>query len=68
MKNVTVTIPYDEDKLSALRLYLAEKQLKVEDALVKALDSLYVKAVPQSVQHFLRLRSSETEVNPDEEQ
>ena len=55
MKNVTVTIPYDEDKLSALRLYLAEKQLKVEDALVKALDSLYVKAVPQSVQHFLRL-------------
>ena len=59
MKNVTVTIPYDEDKLSALRLYLAEKQVKVEDALVKALDSLYVKAVPQPVQHFLRLRSEE---------
>ena len=61
MKNVTVTIPYDEDKLSALRLYLAEKQVKVEDALVKALNSLYAKAVPQSVQHFLELRGSAEE-------
>ena len=61
MKNVTVTIPYDEDKLSALRLYLAEKQVKVEDALVKALNSLYAKAVPQPVQHFLELRGSAEE-------
>ena len=61
MKKVAITVNYDEEKLSALRLYLAEKQVKVEDALVKALDSLYVKAVPQPVQHFLELRGSAEE-------
>ena len=41
MKKAAITVNYDEEKLSALRLYLAEKQLQVEDALVKALNSLY---------------------------
>ena len=61
MKKVAITVNYDEEKLSALRLYLAEKQLQVEDALVKALNSLYAKAVPQPVQHFLELRGSAEE-------
>ena len=61
MKKTSITITWEEDKLSALRLYLAEKQVKVEDALVKALNSLYAKAVPQPVQHFLELRGSAEE-------
>jgi hypothetical protein len=56
-KKVSLTITWEEDKLSALRLYLAEKDIQVEDALVKALESLYAKAVPQQVQHYLELRS-----------
>ena len=61
MKKVTITISWEEDKLSALRLYLAEKDIQVEDALTKALESLYAKAVPQPVQHFLELRSGTAE-------
>lgn len=61
MKKVTITISWEEDKLSALRLYLAEKSIQVEDALTKALESLYAKAVPQPVQHFLELRSGTAE-------
>ena len=57
MKKVSLTVSWEEDKLSALRLYLAEKDIQVEDALVKALESLYAKAVPQQVQHYLELRS-----------
>ena len=57
MKKTSITITWEEDKLSALRLYLAEKQLQVEEALTKALESLYAKAVPQPVQHYLELRS-----------
>lgn len=57
MKKTSITITWEEDKLSALRLYLAEKQLQVEEALAKALESLYAKAVPQPVQHYLELRS-----------
>ena len=61
MKKVTITISWEEDKLSALRLYLAEKDVQVEDALFKALESLYAKAVPQPVQHFLELRNGTAE-------
>ena len=61
MKKTSITITWEEDKLSALRLYLAEKQLQVEEALTKALESLYAKAVPQPVQHYLELRNSTAE-------
>ncbi len=57
MKKTSITITWEEDKLSALRLYLAEKDVQVEEALAKALESLYAKAVPQPVQHYLELRS-----------
>ena len=57
MKKTSITITWEEDKLSALRLYLAEKEVQVEEALAKALESLYAKAVPQPVQHYLELRN-----------
>ena len=57
MKKTSITITWEEDKLSALRLYLAEKDVQVEEALAKALESLYAKAVPQPVQHYLELRN-----------
>ena len=37
MKKVTISISYDEEKLSALKLYLDQKQMQVEDELTKAL-------------------------------
>ena len=56
MKKVTVSLSYDEEKLSALRLYLEERHQQVEDELTKSLDALYAKTVPQSVRHYLDLR------------
>ena len=61
MKKTSITITWEEDKLSALRLYLAEKDVQVEEALAKALESLYAKAVPQPVQHYLELRNGTAE-------
>jgi len=55
-EKATVTLSYDEERLSALRLYLAEKNAQVEDELTKSLDALYGKTVPQSVRHYLDLR------------
>ncbi len=57
MKKVTISISYDEDKLSALKLYLDQKQTQVEDELTKALDALYSKNVPAGVRDFLDMRS-----------
>ena len=57
MKKDSITIPYDEEKLAALRLYLGQKNQYVEQEMVSAEDTLYAKAVPGNVREFLDLRS-----------
>lgn len=57
MKKYSITIPYDEEKLAALRLYLGQKNQSVEQEMVSAVDALYAKAVPSNVREFLDLRS-----------
>ena len=57
MKKDSITIPYDEEKLAALRLYLEQKGQSVEQEMVSAVDALYAKAVPGNVREFLDLRS-----------
>ncbi len=57
MKNDSVTIGFDEEKLAALRLYLAQKQQTVEDELTASLDALYTKTVPSNVREFIDLRA-----------
>lgn len=65
MKKDSITIPYDEEKLAALRLYLEQKGQSVEQEMVSAVDTLYAKAVPGNVREFLDLRSG-MEVKPAE--
>ncbi len=61
MKKITVSVSYDEEKLSTLRLYLEQKGMQIEDELTKSLDTLYVKNVPAGVRDFLNLRSGNAE-------
>ena len=57
MKKDSITIPYDEEKLAALRLYLEQKGQSVGQEMSSAVDALYAKAVPGNVREFLDLRS-----------
>lgn len=38
MKKVNVTISFDEERLTALRLYLEQKDLQLENELTKAVE------------------------------
>lgn len=60
MKKTSVSIPFDDEKLSALKMYLQQKDLTVESELEKALDNLYAKTVPVGVREFLGMRSGTT--------
>ena len=60
MKTATITITYDEDKLTALRLYLGQKNQTVEEELLTATDNLYTKTVPNNVREFIDLRAGKT--------
>ncbi len=57
MKKTTITVSYDEEKLSALRLYLEQKDQTLENELSTAIDTFYAKFVPANVREFINLRA-----------
>ncbi|MBQ3194972.1 MAG: hypothetical protein IJB65_00750 [Clostridia bacterium] len=57
MKNATITVSYDEEKLNALRLYLKQRDSQPESELERALEALYNKTVPIGVREFIDMRS-----------
>ena len=57
MKKTTFNISFDEDKASALVLYLSQKGTTVETELEKSLETLYTKTVPVGVREFIDMRS-----------
>ena len=57
MKKTTVSITFDDEKLSALKMYLAQKNMQVESELEKSLDTLYAKTVPAGVRDFFVMGS-----------
>ena len=61
MKKATVTIPYDEEKLAALRIYMQRKGTDLDSELLAQLERLYVRFVPAGVQEYLKGRYQERE-------
>lgn len=64
MKKTTVSITFDDEKLSALKMYLAQKNMQVESELEKSLDTLYAKTVPSGVRDFIEMRSGNAPAAP----
>lgn len=59
LKKTNISISFDEEKLTALRLYMEQKDLQLEDELVKAVENFYGKHVPANVREFIDMRSGE---------
>ena len=57
MKKATITISYDEEKLSALNMYLTQKGVQVETELERSLETMYTKTVPAGVREFIEMKS-----------
>lgn len=53
----TVSVPFDDEKLSALRLYLEQKGTTVEAELASACEMLYTKTVPGNVREYIGLKA-----------
>ena len=49
------TIDVSEEKLSALEMYLAQKDTTLDAELTKYTEQLYLKAVPQNVRDFIEM-------------
>ena len=57
MKTAQLIIPFDAEKLSALRLYAAKKEVSLETELTGAVDRLYKKLAPAAVREYIENRS-----------
>ena len=53
MKQSNITIPYEEEKLTALRRYMGKKELELEMEMLDALTKLYEKYVPAPVREYI---------------
>ncbi len=59
MKKTSVSILYDDEKLSAIKLYMSQQDLDFKSELEKSVDSLYSKYVPANVREFIDMKSSQ---------
>ena len=46
MKQVSIQIPFDDEKLEALKIFLSQKDQTAEAVIVELIDGLYRKTVP----------------------
>lgn len=53
MKQVNLTISFDEEKLSALKRYMGKRDLELEREMTDALVKLYEKYVPAPVREYI---------------
>lgn len=60
MKTATVSVSFDDEKLSALRLYLKQKDLTLEKELTASIETLYTKHVPSGVREYIAIRLGDT--------
>lgn len=57
MKKTVIPVSFDAEKLSAAKLYMAQKDLSFEEEMEKAADALYSKHVPAGVREFIELNA-----------
>ncbi len=58
MKN-TVTIALDDAKVSALKMYLAQKNSPLDNEITRFAEQLYGKIVPQNVRDFIDMTAKQ---------
>ncbi|MGN0623673.1 MAG: DUF6103 family protein [Oscillospiraceae bacterium] len=54
----SVTVSVSEEKLSAIEMYLEQKNTTLAAELDKYIDQLYLKTVPQNVRDFIDMMSA----------
>jgi len=57
MKQINLTIPYEEEKIEAIRQFSGEGKPSLEQELSALIDRLYHKTVPAPVRDFIAARA-----------
>jgi hypothetical protein len=57
LKQITLNIPYEEEKINAIRQFTDEEKPSIEQELTALIDRLYQKNVPAPVREFIAARA-----------
>ena len=57
MKKASINIFYDDEKLSAVKMYMKQKDLDIKSELEKTIDSMYARYVPSNVREFIDMKA-----------
>lgn len=58
MRNSNISVPFEEDKLEALKLFARKKEIDIETELSDAIQKLYEKHVPKDARELVEMMSS----------
>lgn len=58
MKQGTVTIKFDEEKLNAVKQYMEKKDADIDMELTDVMNKLYEKYVPQAVREYIESKGN----------
>ena len=64
MRKENISIAYDSEKLSAVKMYMEQRDTDLKSEMEKSLDALYTKYVPANVREYLDMKSSQTVSRP----
>lgn len=65
MEKVTLQVTFPKEKLEALRFYMNEKQLTVEEELQKHIKNTYDKYVPSAARRYLDRNDDSVEIETE---
>ena len=65
MEKVTLQVTFPKEKLDALRFYMNEKQLTVEEELQKHIKNTYDKYVPSATRRYLDRNDNSEEIETE---
>lgn len=57
MKKTTIGVAFDEEKTTATRIYMKQKNMSLEEELAKVMETLYTRTVPSGVRDFIDMRT-----------
>lgn len=60
MKPTKIEFSFDDAKLEAIKLFLKEKDVSLDEELDHCMDALYKKYVPQPARNFIEKKETET--------
>ena len=57
MQKASINIFYDDEKLSAVKMYMKQKDLDIKSELEKTIDGMYARYVPSNVREFIDMKA-----------